>query len=71
LMLEFNSAISQLGILEIALRGQLYTWSNKQTTTTLGETKLVLCDTRMDLALPRYRGSYTRKRRVTPRALSG
>lgn len=30
LMLEFNSAISQLGILEIALRGQYYTWLNKQ-----------------------------------------
>jgi hypothetical protein len=29
-MLEFNSAISQLGILEIALKGQSYIWSNKQ-----------------------------------------
>jgi hypothetical protein len=30
MMLDFNSAISQLGILEIALKGQSYTWSNKQ-----------------------------------------
>jgi hypothetical protein len=30
LMLEFNSSISQLGILEITLKGQSFTWSNKQ-----------------------------------------
>jgi endonuclease/exonuclease/phosphatase family metal-dependent hydrolase len=29
-MLEFNSSISQPGILEIALKRQSFTWSNKQ-----------------------------------------
>jgi hypothetical protein len=30
LMFEFNYSISQLGNLEIALKGQSFTWSNKQ-----------------------------------------
>jgi hypothetical protein len=30
LMLAFNEAISNLGILELPLKGQTFTWSNKQ-----------------------------------------
>jgi hypothetical protein len=30
LMIRFNDAVSKLGLVEIPLSGQAYTWSNKQ-----------------------------------------